>query len=248
VPRTRTEHPDGGHMLTRELPALTANGARPPETHPERLVAVCVLTNQPVIRVGLTAMLDSPDISVRPVMGLHGDDADVVLLDVTLIDDEPGLAERCLASTTATVIAVDTMSRPDLSARARGAGIEWGITLGITPLELHEVVRAAAAGSRMTKAITSRWAQRSCAVEAAGLSRRETEVLRLITSGLSNPDIADQLSVSVNSVKTYIRSAYRKIDVTSRCQAVGWAMRHGLGTMSPETTGNPTARGRPGRS
>lgn len=61
-----------------------------------------------------------------------------------------------------------------------------------------------------------------------GLSARESEVLALITQGLSNQEIADRSYLSINSVKTYIRTAYRKIGVTRRSQAVGWGMRHGF--------------------
>lgn len=60
----------------------------------------------------------------------------------------------------------------------------------------------------------------------AGLSPREAEVLALITQGLSNVEIAERAFISINSVKTYIRAAYRKIGVTSRSQAVRWAMQH----------------------
>ena len=47
--------------------------------------------------------------------------------------------------------------------------------------------------------------------------------------GLSNQQIADQVFVSINSIKTYIRSAYRKIGVHSRTQAVAWCLQHDLG-------------------
>lgn len=60
-----------------------------------------------------------------------------------------------------------------------------------------------------------------------GLSPRETELLGLIAQGLSNDDIAAVMGVSVNSVKSYIRSAYRKIGVTRRTQAVLWALSNG---------------------
>ena len=62
----------------------------------------------------------------------------------------------------------------------------------------------------------------------AGLSAREAEVLALITQGLTNELIARHTYLSANSVKTYIRSAYRKIDVTSRSQAAVWGVRHGF--------------------
>ena len=61
-----------------------------------------------------------------------------------------------------------------------------------------------------------------------GLTAREAEVLALITQGLSNQEIADRTYLTINSVKTYIRTAYRKIGVTRRAQAVGWGMRHGF--------------------
>ncbi len=63
---------------------------------------------------------------------------------------------------------------------------------------------------------------------SAGLTPREAEVLALITQGLSNQDIATRAFLSINSVKTYIRSAYRKIDVTSRSQAVLWGVDNGF--------------------
>ena len=60
------------------------------------------------------------------------------------------------------------------------------------------------------------------------LAAREIEVLRLITRGLSNQEISAEMYISINTVKTYIRSAYRKIDVIRRSQAIVWAARHGL--------------------
>ena len=59
------------------------------------------------------------------------------------------------------------------------------------------------------------------------LAPREAEVLALIARGLTNAEVAEEMCVSVNSVKSYIRSSYRKIDVDSRTQAVLWAIRHG---------------------
>jgi two-component system, NarL family, response regulator LiaR len=59
-----------------------------------------------------------------------------------------------------------------------------------------------------------------------GLSEREAEVIALITQGLSNQEIADRAYLSINTVKTYVRSAYRKMGVTSRSQAVLWGIDH----------------------
>lgn len=60
------------------------------------------------------------------------------------------------------------------------------------------------------------------------LTHRETEVLSMIASGLANREIAEKTNLSINSVKSYIRGAYAKIEVTSRSQAVLWAIQHGL--------------------
>lgn len=66
------------------------------------------------------------------------------------------------------------------------------------------------------------------------LTPRELEILTLITSGLTNGEIGEELGLSINSIKTYIRQAYRKIDVERRTQAVAWGMANGL-LVEPET-------------
>lgn len=66
-----------------------------------------------------------------------------------------------------------------------------------------------------------------------GLSAREAEVIALITQGLSNDEIAKMTYLSINSVKTYIRGAYRKIGISRRSQAVIWGMQHGF---EPDTS------------
>src|SRR4029079_2093260 len=61
-----------------------------------------------------------------------------------------------------------------------------------------------------------------------GLTVREAEIIALITQGLSNQEIADRSYLSINSVKTYIRTAYRKIGVERRAQAVLWGIKNGF--------------------
>lgn len=64
--------------------------------------------------------------------------------------------------------------------------------------------------------------------DLVGLTGREVQVLALIAEGLTNQEIADRIFISINSVKTYIRSAYRKIGVNSRSQAAVWSLQHGI--------------------
>lgn len=63
---------------------------------------------------------------------------------------------------------------------------------------------------------------------SAGLSPREAEVIALIARGLSNEEIAERAHLSMNTIKAYVRTAYRKIGVERRTQAVLWAVANGF--------------------
>ncbi len=71
---------------------------------------------------------------------------------------------------------------------------------------------------------------------AEGLSARESEVVALITRGWTNDEIATGNFLSINSVKSYIRSAYRKMGVERRSQAVLWGVEHGMLPQPSRTT------------
>ncbi len=80
---------------------------------------------------------------------------------------------------------------------------------------------------------------------SAGLTPREAEILALITQGLSNEEIAKRAFLSINSVKTYIRTAYRKINVASRSQAVLWGVDNGFKPDTLRTVDPALLRRRP---
>lgn len=61
-----------------------------------------------------------------------------------------------------------------------------------------------------------------------GLTPREAEMLALITQGLTNVEIAERTGLSINSVKSYIRTGYRRIGVGNRSHAILWALEHGF--------------------
>lgn len=65
--------------------------------------------------------------------------------------------------------------------------------------------------------------------EREGLTPRESQVVSLIVAGRTNQQIAEECHVTLNTVKTYIRTAYQKMGVYSRTQAVVWCLAHGLG-------------------
>lgn len=94
----------------------------------------------------------------------------------------------------------------------------------VEALEAVHAGRTIVAPAQRRSGTTSEWTG-----QEHGLTQREAEVLSLITTGLSNAQIARQTCLSINSIKAYIRSGYRKINVESRSQAVLWGLAHGLG-------------------
>jgi DNA-binding NarL/FixJ family response regulator len=119
------------------------------------------------------------------------------------------------------VLAISRDLRPDLRARALAQGAHAWVSMSATTGQLVEAVEAAADGSELPAHVDRLGA-------AVGLTAREVEVLALIAQGMSNLEIAERLFLSINSVKTYIRSAYAKIGATSRSRAVAWCLQHGF--------------------
>jgi DNA-binding CsgD family transcriptional regulator len=78
------------------------------------------------------------------------------------------------------------------------------------------------------------WEGRAAALAArtphapSGLSKRETEVLRLLATGMTNRQIADALVVSVHTVERHVNNLYRKIGARNRADAAAFAVRSGL--------------------
>jgi len=104
--------------------------------------------------------------------------------------------------------------------------------------ELADALLRIADGETVVRGVTS---ESSSEIERAALTPREAEVVGLIAAGLSNHEIARTTGLSINSVKSYIRGAYRKIHVTTRSQAVLWALRHGCVHEPSTTVGNVAA-------
>ena len=121
--------------------------------------------------------------------------------------------------------------RPDLIESARREGVRGYLSKTLPAGELVAALEAVHAGqvvvsdppTRARTATGLEWPGRG-----EGLTDREAEILALITQGKSNADVAALTYLSPNTVKSYIRIIYRKIDVASRTQAVLWGINHGF--------------------
>ena len=70
--------------------------------------------------------------------------------------------------------------------------------------------------------------ERRAPAHPAGLSAREVEVLRLVSAGLTNPQVAAHLFLSPRTVQQHLRSIYNKLGVSTRAAATRFAVEHGI--------------------
>ncbi|HEY0950973.1 response regulator transcription factor [Nocardioides sp.] len=186
---------------------------------PAQPTRVGIVGHQEVLAKGLFAMLAEHPQRVEIT---EPSAADVILYDVLGVHRTRGEdLQRLARENAAVILAVSRDLRPDLRARALVAGAHGWISMSVGSEELVAAVEAAAAGTDLP-------GQGDRLGQDVGLTPREVEVLALITQGMSNQEIAERLYLSINSVKTYIRSAYVKIGATSRARAVAWCLLHGF--------------------
>ncbi len=120
---------------------------------------------------------------------------------------------------------------PDLIRSARERGAHGYLSKTLVARDLVGALEAVHAGEvvvsdpppRARSASGLDWPGRS-----EGLTDREAEILALITQGKSNKEVAELTFLSANTIKSYIRTLYRKIGATSRSQAVLWGVKHGF--------------------
>jgi DNA-binding NarL/FixJ family response regulator len=192
-------------------------------------IAVGVYDEPELIVSGVHAMLarsgaPADVITVRP-------GTDVPAVDVLLCDPVGHAVQieeyltTVAALTGAPVLVFTWSSSPSSVRRSLAAGARGFLSKGASSEDLASAIETVARGETLTP-VKSRPATTPSGV--AELSTRESEVLDLICRGMSNLEIADQLFVSVNSVKTYVRQIYQKIGVARRAQAVAWGLAHGF--------------------
>ena len=154
-----------------------------------------------------------------------GTDVDVLLCDpvgrALQLEDYLGLV---VEMTSAPVVVFTWSNSPSSVRRSLAAGARGFVSKSTSSGDLAAAVAAVHRGETVAPAKRAAGPHTG----TAELSAREAEVLELICHGMSNLEIAEQLFVSVNSVKTYVRQIYQKIGVARRAQAVAWGLAHGF--------------------
>lgn len=223
----------------------------PPGRHMTDPIRVLVVDDQEVVRAGFAALLETqPDFTVVGT-GADGRAAtrlcrecrpDVVLMDVRMpvmdgIEATAVIVREASDGSGPRVLMLTTFDLDEYVYDALVAGASGFLLKDITAERLFDAVRIVAAGEallapsvtrRLISVFTSQrpGADRSEAI--AVLTPRETDVLRLIATGLSNAEIADRLVVSEETVKTHVSRMLSKLGLRDRTQAVIAAYESGL--------------------
>ena len=204
---------------------------------PGGAVSVALVDDYEIVLIGLAHVFDRySDRIVVVEIDLNTplkDDVDIVLYDSFAQPEADHDEIRVLVDNPhARRVVVYTWNfHPDLINRAMRMGANGYLAKTLPARDLVASLEAIHAGdtvispppgrSRTTTGLD--WPGRS-----EGLTARESEILALITQGKSNVELAETAFLSLNSVKSYIRSTYRKIGVKSRTQAVLWGIEHGF--------------------
>ncbi|MBD8871092.1 response regulator transcription factor [Nocardioides donggukensis] len=200
-------------------------------------IRLAIVNDYEVVVRGLADMLRSYSDDFE-IVELNADTAVASSVDIALYDTfaqtqgDGDAVSQLVANPLVDRLVVYTWNLGHVLSQASVAhGVAGYLSKSLTGSELAAALRAVVDGEvvvspdpgRTGAVIGGDWPGRE-----EGLTAREAEVLALITQGRSNAEIAERTSLSINSIKSYIRSCYRKIDARSRSQAVLWGVRHGF--------------------
>jgi len=207
-------------------------------------IRVMIVDDHSMVRRGLAAFLKVyPDLELvgearngqEAVQVCEQVQPDVILMDLIMPEMDGMTAthtirERCPH---VQVIALTSFQEKELVQQALQAGAIGYLLKNVSATDLAEAIRAACVG-RSTLAPEA--IQALIQVESRGLTQdydltpREREVLALLVEGLSNPEIAERLSVSRSTAKAHVSNILSKLGVSNRAEAVALAIQQKLVT------------------
>ncbi len=212
-------------------------------------VRVVVADDQALVRIGFRMILTAGgvDVVAEAATGAEAVDAvrrtrpDVVLMDVRMPElDGIEATRRILTGATGAprIIILTTFDLDQYVYAALAAGASGFLLKDVTPEHLVAAVRMVQDGDALlapaiTRRLVRRFAHRDPQTatlhrDLATLTRRETEVLRLLAGGLSNAELATALHLSEATVKTHVARILGKLKLRDRVQAVVVAYETGL--------------------
>jgi DNA-binding NarL/FixJ family response regulator len=202
-----------------------------------RPITVALVDDYDVVVMGVANMFDQYRDRVI-VAELDSNEAVEDVVDIALYDsfaqaesDHEDISVLVANPRARRVVVYTWNFHPDLIRSAREKGAHGYLSKTLPARELIAALEAVHAGEtvisdvppRARSAVGLDWPGRG-----EGLSDREAEILALITQGKSNAEVAGLTYLSPNTVKSYIRTIYRKIGAGSRTQAVLWGVNHGF--------------------
>lgn len=162
---------------------------------------------------------------------------DLVLMDIYMPDGD-GLqaAETILKKIPNVAVVMLTASELDKHLdKAVQMGVSGYLLKTLDAEDLFELLLGVTCGEvAMTRSMASKLLKRASRQanppdqEEAMLSERETQVLRLVAQGASNPQIAEELHITINTVKCHLRHILEKLKLENRTQAAAYAIQAGL--------------------
>jgi DNA-binding NarL/FixJ family response regulator len=209
-------------------------------------IRVVVVDDEPLVRSGLTAILGSePDVEV---VGEAGDGAqalsvvrrvrpDVVLMDVRMPDVDGIEATRLLSRLDGggpAVVVVTTFENDDYVYDALRAGARGFLLKRSRSEDFVSAIRTVHHSDSLLfpeavrDLVAARGRLEQDQLAGARLTEREQEVLRMLARGLSNQEIAADLQLGVETVKTHVRNVLAKLGARDRVQAVIMAYESGF--------------------
>lgn len=218
-----------------------------PETDPGDQIRVVIVDDHRMVREGLKAMLSDTRVEVvgeaenleQALVQIAEFAPEAVLLDVRL-QGQSGI-EACRVITErhpeSAVVFLTVYEDEQYVFEALRAGAKGYMLKRASADDIERVLQSVREGMTVVDpALTGQIALRASRLSPGhgwpgsemGITQRESEVLRAIVDGLNNRAVAEKLFISEDTVKTHVRSIFRKLSVTDRSQAVALALREGI--------------------
>lgn len=209
------------------------------------MIRVMLVDDHNVVRSGLATFLRAYDDLELVAEAKNGVEAvklcrekkpDVILMDLMMPEMDGIAATRAILadSPEMKIIAMTSFEEEQLVQGVLAAGAISYLIKNVTSDELAKAIRDAVSGRSTLSPEAARvliQATRPAKQPLFDLTEREQEVLNLLVRGQSNQQIAEALVISITTVKAHISNILSKLQVSSRTEAIAYALKHKLATL-----------------